>query len=54
MVAIASMRTIDGRAEGHWKLQQDIERLTFAGSDLERNGMIRRHKPVELCYCKDF
>jgi hypothetical protein len=41
MVATALMRTLDGWPKGHWKLQQDIERLTFMGSDLERNSMIR-------------
>jgi hypothetical protein len=48
MVVIASMRTLDGWLEGHWRLQQDIGRLTYVDSDLGPKGMIRRHKTVEL------
>ena len=44
----ALTKTLDGWHEVHWSLQEDIEHITYVGSDLGPKGMIRRHKIVEL------
>jgi hypothetical protein len=41
MVAIASMRTLDGWLVAHWMRQGDTEPLTSVVSDLEPNVMTR-------------